>query len=288
MTVLEAIQKGSDFLGRKGVESPRLHSELLLAQILALKRLHLYLEFGRALSEEESSRFRDFLQRRARREPLQHILGTTSFCGLELRVNGQVLVPRPETEVLAEAAWSFLQRRAAAGPEPVFLDFATGSGCVALAMLKHCPTARGLALDISPEALHVARENAATLGLSERLEFIQSDAFVQVPASFRADLLVANPPYIPTAEIDSLSPEVRDHDPRLALDGGDDGLAFYRLLAREAPGRLAADGRLMAEFGDGQDKAIVSLLEQAGWSVESVLPDLSGRPRVVIAAPGGG
>lgn len=288
MTVLEAIQKGSDFLGRKGVEQPRLHSELLLSHVLRRKRLHLYLEFGRGLSNEEADRFRELLQRRGRREPLQHIVEGTSFCGLELRVNRHVLVPRPETELLAEAGWTYLQQRGSQGLGTTFLDFATGSGCIALAILQQCASASAFAVDVSVEALQTARENAATLGLAERLTFLVSDGFAAIPADLRVDLIVSNPPYIPSAEIETLQPEVREYDPRLALDGGGDGLLFYRLLARESARFLASDGRMMIEFGDGQDAAISHLLEADGWAVDEVKPDLSGRSRVLIARRKGG
>jgi release factor glutamine methyltransferase len=283
VTVLEAIQKGSDFLGRKGVEQPRLHSELLLSHVLKLKRLHLYLEFGKTLSTEEADRFREMLQRRGRREPLQHIVEGTSFCGLELQVNRHVLVPRPETEVLAEEGWTYLQRRASQNLGTTFLDFATGSGCIALAILRQCAAAAGFAVDVAPEALRTARENTAALGVADRLTLLESDGFAAIPADLRLDLIVSNPPYIPSAEIETLQPEVREYDPRLALDGGGDGLMFYRMLARESPRFLASDGRMMIEFGDGQDAAISHLLETDGWTVDEVKPDLSGRPRVLIA-----
>ena len=181
------------------------------------------------------------VRRRERREPLQHLLGTVCFCGFELIVNRDVLIPRPETEVLAEMAWTHLLERQGCEP-PTVLDFGTGSGCVAIAIAHHVPSARVHALDASPSAVGVARQNAALQGLSERIQFNMGDAFAAVPGGLRFDLIVTNPPYIPSGEIDGLEPEVRDHDPRMALDGGRDGLAFYRLLAAEAPAHLNAGG----------------------------------------------
>lgn len=286
MTVLEVIQRSTDFLACRGVESARLHTELLLAHVLRVPRLRLYLDFERTLSAAELDTLRTLVKRRAAREPLQHILGTASFCGLELRVDRRVLVPRPETELLAERGWQFL-RSVASDPAapPRALDFGTGSGCLAIALTVNCPAARLVAVDTSPEALDVARENAARLGVADRIEFVASDGFGALAPSTVFDLIVANPPYIPTAEIEHLSPEVRDFDPRAALDGGPDGLRCLRRLAREAGGFLRASGRLMTEFGDGQADAVAALFREANWTVEAVEPDLTGRARFLIARP---
>ena len=281
MTVLEVIQRSTEFLQRKGVESPRLHSELLLGHVLQLPRLKLYLNFERALTEAELDALRPLIKRRAEREPLQHILGTASFCGLEIAVNRDVLVPRPETELLAERAVQFLSTRPA--QPSVVLDFGTGSGCLAITIALQCPSANMHALDISEAALAIARQNAARHQVADRIQFHLGDGFAALPAQQPFHLIVANPPYIPSAEIDALDPEVRDHDPRLALDGGVDGLDFYRRLAAEAPARLAPGGRLMVEFGDGQEKRLPELFERLQWRVEAVEQDYSRRPRFLIA-----
>ena len=232
MTVLEVIQRSGDYLARKGVESPRLQIELLLAQVLQMPRLKLYLNFERVLTEPELATLRAGVRRRGEREPLQHILGTASFCGLEIEVNSQVLIPRPETELLAEKAWQFLQTRPVEAQTA--LDFGTGSGCLAVALAVKCPSARIHALDKSSEALAVARRNALRNGVDGRIDFRESDGLSALPRELQFDLLVSNPPYIPTAEIAGLQPEVKDHDPRLALDGGADGLEVYRRLVVEA------------------------------------------------------
>ncbi len=280
MTVLEVIQRSTDFLAKKGVESPRLQIELLLAHVLQLPRLKLYLNFERALTEAELETLRALVKRRGEREPLQHILGSTSFCGLEIEVNRHVLIPRPETELLAERAAGLLN----GGEAPAVLDFGTGSGCLAIALAVKCPMARIHALDVSEEALNVARANAARHGASERIQFLQGDGLAALPGDARYDLIVSNPPYIPTAEIATLEPEVRDHDPRAALDGGTDGLEFYRRLAGGAPERLQPGGRMVWEIGDGQETALRELLAGQMWIVEAVERDYTGRPRILTAA----
>lgn len=273
MTVLEAIQKGADFLARKDVESARLNAELLLAHLLNLQRLRLYLQFERKLTDAESDQFRELLVRRGKREPLQHITGSTSFCGLQIAVTNAALVPRPETELLAEQAWSFLKKI----EQPSFLEIGAGTGCVSLAIAQNVPAAKGVAIEISQEAFELAKKN-----LGEKVDLRLGSFFEPVRGEERFDAIVSNPPYIPSAEIETLSPEVRDHDPRAALDGGTDGLDFYRGFAAQAGAFLNANGRLFLEFGDGQAAALENLFAGAGWKTE-VLTDLSKRPRILVA-----
>jgi release factor glutamine methyltransferase len=281
MTVLEVIQRSSEFLARKGVDSPRLQIELLLAHVLQMPRMKLYLDFERALSPSEIETVRELVKRRGEREPLQHIVGSVSFCGLEIAVDRNVLIPRPETELLAEHAEKFLGNL---GSEPAaVLDFGTGSGCLAVVIAARHSSARVHAIDISENALGVARRNAERHGLADRIQFCRGDGLSAVAAELKFNLIVSNPPYIPTNEIAALQPEVRDHDPVLALDGGADGLDFYRRLAREGGPRLRDGGRLMLELGDGQAPAVSDLLVANGWSVERVEKDYSGRDRILIA-----
>ena len=281
MTVLEVIQRSTDFLAKKGVDSPRLQTEWLLARVLQVPRLKLYLGFDQKLSESELDAIRELVRRRGDREPLQHILGSASFCGVEIKVGPQVLVPRPETELLAERAWQQLSTCAA--PRPAALDYGTGSGCIAIALALRCSTAEIHALDVSAEALAVASANATANGVADRIRFHSGDGFSGLAEKQSYDLIVSNPPYIPSAEIDTLSPEVREYDPRLALDGGPDGLDFYRGLAADAAGFLRPEGRMMLEFGDGQSEQIRKLLVQHNWIVESVEADYSGKPRILAA-----
>jgi release factor glutamine methyltransferase len=321
MTVLEAIQKSTEFLAKKGVESPRLQTELLLAHLLKLPRLRLYLEFERTLTDAQVNELREMVRRRGQREPLQHITGSTSFCGFEIAVNRHALVPRPETELLAESGWEFLskleQSPHLAGGHPlpagrgegrgegrVAFDFGTGTGCIAIALAAKCPSAKIVATDISPDALALARENAVRHNVAERIEFLQGDGFAalqnvgQASCLFpsekkkletggtpvlRFDLIISNPPYIPSAEITTLQSEVRDFDPRGALDGGVDGLDFYRKLAMEAKPFLKPGGKIMLEFGDGQADVLRKIFEAEKWIVEAVREDYSQRERFLIA-----
>jgi release factor glutamine methyltransferase len=318
VTVLEAIQKSAEFLTKKGVEPSRLQAELLLAHLLKLPRMKLYLNFDRGLTPSETDALRESVKRRGQREPLQHIVGSTSFCGFEIAVNRHALVPRPETELLAELGWQFLKQLSEGRVTRVpiqndgdsdnsslrALDFGTGTGCIAIALAAKCPGVIITAVDVSAEALALAQQNAAANQVAERIEFLQGDGFAAFQSEGRVtrvpiqndgdscnsslrkwefDLIISNPPYIPSAEIATLEPEVRDHDPRAALDGGADGLDFYRKLATEAKPFLKPDGKIMLEFGDGQAEAIKSIFENEKWIVEAVKEDYSHRARILIA-----
>ena len=302
MTVLEAIQKSAEFLGKKGVESPRLQTELLLAHLLKLPRMNLYLNFERALTPAETGALREMIKRRGSREPLQHITGTISFCGFEIAVNKNALVPRPETELLAEAGWTFL---VTCHSSPVTaIDFGTGTGCVAIALAAKCPGANIVATDISADTLALATANAVKNNVAERIEFVEGDGFPALGDVRQAsrlprleaqrpdaggtpallfDLIISNPPYIPTAEIETLQPEVRNFDPRAALDGGADGLDFYRMFAAQTKPFLKPAGKIMLEFGDRQAEAIRKLFEIKKWIVEEIKSDYSQRERILIA-----
>jgi release factor glutamine methyltransferase len=281
VTVLEAIQKSSDFLAKKNVESPRLQVELLLAHLLKMPRMKLYLNFDRALSPSEIDSLRELVKRRGQREPLQHIVGSTSFCGYEIAVNRHALIPRPETEMLAELGWQFLST--INSQLSTALDFGTGTGCIAIALASKCPNAKITATDISVDALALAKQNAEKNNVAERIEFLQGDGFAALSSNSQFDLVISNPPYIPSAEIETLQPEVRDFDPLAALDGGADGLDFYRRLAAEAKSFLKPDGKIMLEFGDGQADAIKRIFENEKWIVEAVRDDYSQRARILVA-----
>lgn len=284
MTVLEAIQRSTEFLAKKGVDSPRLQAELLLAHLLKQPRMRLYLAFNRVLTLVEVDGFRELIKRRGQREPLQHIVGSASFCGFEIVVSRDALIPRPETELLAERGWTFLNQLSTPNSQPLTaLDFGTGSGCLAVSLACKCPAAGVYASDVSPEALALARENATRHGVAERIRFLEGDGFAAVPEGIRFDLIISNPPYIPSGEIASLQPEVRDFDPRRALDGGADGLDYGRRLAAESAAFLKAHGRMMLEFGDGQSAGLREILRQQKWIVEAVEEDYSHRPRILVA-----
>jgi release factor glutamine methyltransferase len=286
VTVIEVIKRSAEFMAKKGVDSPRLQVELLLAHLLKLRRMDLYLNFERVLTPAELESLRKLVQRRGLREPLQQIVGSTSFCGLEMTVTRNVLCPRPETEMLAEMGWEYLKAKAKGedGAEKVrALDFGTGSGCLAIALAVKCPSAEITALDVSPEALAVAKDNAIRNSVESRMNFVLGDGFAALAGRGAFDLIVSNPPYIPSEEIATLDPEVRDFDPRLALDGGVDGLDFYRRLAHEAVAFLLPGGRIMLEFGAGQESAVEKLFAAQMWIVEAIKEDYSRRPRVLVA-----
>jgi release factor glutamine methyltransferase len=282
VTVLEAIQKSTEFLGKKNVESPRLQVELLLAHLLKMPRMKLYLNFERVLSPTETDSLREFVKRRGQREPLQHIIGSTSFCGFEIAVNKNALVPRPETELLAETGWKFLGEK-----ETSVLDFGTGTGCIAIALAAKCPNAKIVATDISSDALELAKQNAARNKIAEQIEFLRGNGFAALPKNSQFDLIISNPPYIPSADIETLDPEVKDFDPHGALDGGADGLDFYRRISVETKPLLKPDGKIMLEFGDGQADAIKKIFENEKWVVEAVREDYSQRARILVASLNG-
>ena len=297
MTVLEGIQKSTDFLAKKGVDSPRLQTELLLAHLLKMPRMKLYLNFERVLTPAETDGLRELVKRRGLREPLQHITGSTSFWGIEIAVNRHTLVPRPETELLAELGWNFLLQRQSSGrqanklPEPAAptaappsaLDFGTGTGCIAIVLAAKCTSARVTALDVSADALALAEKNAVQHQVADRINVLLGDGFAALNPGMQYDLIISNPPYISSREIETLEPEVRDFDPRLALDGGADGLDFYRRLAKEAGSFLKPNGKIMVEFGAGQAEDIKTIFETEKWIVEAVKEDYSHRARILIA-----
>jgi release factor glutamine methyltransferase len=273
-TVLEVIQSTTDYFRKHGVESPRLNIEHLLAHVLGKRRMDLYLEFDRPLGNRELDPLRDLVKRRATGEPLQHLLGTVEFLGHTLRCDARALVPRPETEQLCEQLLKF--------PAPQrILDVGTGSGVIALSLALAWPSAHVEGVDLSEDALALARENAGRLNVSDRVKFYSSDLLSAVEGTM--DLLVANLPYIATEEISGLSTEVR-RDPHLALDGGLDGLRLIERLADEIPRVLR--GRLALEIGHGQGAATSDLLRVRNFQDIAVTTDYQGRQRFVFATYG--
>lgn len=275
-TVLKVLEWTAGHLQQKGVDNPRLDAELLLADALQLDRVGLYLNYDRPLQEVELAACRERVRRRAGREPLQYILGHCEFWSLPLTVTPAVLVPRPDTEVLVEEA---LKRLPA--DDGRVLDVGTGSGAIALALASEKPQLQVVGLDASSEALAVARDNAAALGLAGRVEMVAGDLFALPTGPW--SLLVSNPPYIPTGELAGLMPEVRDFEPAAALDGGADGLECYRALARQAPLLLEPGGWLLVEVGQGQAGEVEALLSAAGLVETTIRDDYAGIPRVVAA-----
>lgn len=286
MTAQVILVAATQRLEAAGIGEARLNAELLLAHLWKLPRLRLLLDLQRRLAPDDLDEFEELLERRATREPLQHITGSVNFLGHEIRVSRAALIPRPETESVAQHA---LDLAAVHPPIRTALDLGTGTGCIAIALAALRPHLRVHAVDVSPDALNLARQNAANNGVIDRIEFHLGDCFDALGRSSpsRFDLIVSNPPYIPTAEIDGLDPEVRDHDPRVALDGGSDGLAFYRRLALEAPGRLSPGGSLVVELGDHQARAVETLFRPPTWIGTRIMPDLAGMDRVLATRTAG-
>jgi release factor glutamine methyltransferase len=277
-TVRKRLDDAAARLARAGVETPRVDAEWLLAGALGVTRGRLVAVVEQAMNDEITERYQRWIDRRAAREPLQHILGTQAFRDLMLRVGPDVLVPRPETELLVSWALELLPPL---GAGPLVLDVGTGSGCLACALASERPDVRVLATDASPAAAAGARENADALGLADRVTVAVSDGFSGL-APVRADLIVSNPPYVPTGVIDTLAPEITEHEPREALDGGPDGLRVIRRLVDEAPQWLAPEAFLVLEtFEDEQAVNVVQLMREAKYMSIATKRDLAGVTRFV-------
>jgi len=271
--VLKILNWTKGYLAEKGVENPRLEAEWLLCEALSLDRVGLYLNFDKPLSDSELAAFRGMVLRRGKREPLQYILGSQEFMGLEFQVSPAVLIPRHDTEVLVTEA---VKRGAAARS---ILDIGTGSGCVAIALAKALPEAEVCSVDISGEALAVARGNAERNGAA--VELVQG-SLLEPFTGRRFDMIVSNPPYIPAAELATLQQEVRGFEPLNALDGGGDGLDFYRRITAGATEHLNEGGWLLFEVGAGQAPRVLGLLRAGGFALESFTQtDPAGIERVV-------
>jgi release factor glutamine methyltransferase len=277
-TVLDIIKKTTDFLATKGVESPRLNAELLIGHALARKRMQLYMEFERPLTEAELERIRPLVRRRALREPLQYVVGETEFCGLRLAVDRRALIPRPETELLVD----HVQRRRESAPPTRILDLGTGSGAIALALAAAFPAATVLATDCSADALDLARSNAARCGLEARVTWLASDWFDAVPVE-AFDVVVSNPPYLTAEETAQTAPEVREFEPHSALAAADGGVADLARIIATAPRYLAPGGLLALETGIAQHARLLPLVRDAGFALVESHADLTGRDRFVLA-----
>ena len=274
-TTLKTLTWTKEFFLSKGIVNARLEAEWLLCAVTGLDRVGLYLQFDKPLNESELAEYRVKVARRAKREPLQHILGSQDFFGLDYEVTADVLVPRHETEVLVSEA--FIRHPQAA----TILDIGTGSGCIAVSLKKLFTEAAVTATDISEAALVVARRNAEKFGVA--IEFLAGSLFTPI-AGRSFDLIVSNPPYIPSAEIELLEPEVRDYDPRSALDGGKDGLDIYRKLIPGAVACLKPGGWLLVEIGAGQAEDVAQLYNNTACFTEpDVSSDSAGIVRVVGA-----
>ena len=282
MTIAEAIKEAAAALAAGGVPEPRREAQSLVAHAAARDRTYLITHPDGALDGEAASHLRAYAARRAAGEPLQYITGRQEFYGLDFEVTPDVLIPRPETELLVETALGLIGPT----PEPFVCDVGTGSGCVAVALLRERVDARAVGLDISAPALRVAARNAARHGVSDRLTLLESDCFGALDreaslAATRFDAVVSNPPYVAEADLESLQREVREHEPRVALTPGGDGLSVIRRLLGEAPRRLKDGGHLIFEVGYGQAEEVERLTGARVWEPLGVRRDLQGIPRTV-------
>jgi release factor glutamine methyltransferase len=278
-TVLRLIRWSAEYLEGKGISQGRLDAEHLLAHALDVGRLQLYLQYDRPLVAAELDRFRPMLRRRARREPLQHVIGRTAFRDLELKTDARALVPRPETELLVQLVLDWARGRGAL----TAADVGTGSGCIALALATEGPFERVWGIDISPVALDLARENAAVHDPDERIVWREARGLAGLEG-IRVDVVVSNPPYVAHEEAQGLEPEVREFEPDEALYAGDDGREVLHELVREAPAALVTGGLLALEVGLGQAGSIRdTLMAHGAWENATVHEDYTGRERFVTA-----
>lgn len=280
-TVGDLLKWTDDYLAGKGIESPRLEAQVLLAHALGCERIQLYTRFDEVAAESVRAQFRDLVQRRIAGAPVAHLVGRKEFFTLTFAITPDVLIPRPATETLVVAALERLKLL----PSPRVLDVGTGSGCIAVSVAARHKGAAVVAVDVSAAALHVARRNAEDNGVAERVEFRRGDLFAPV-AGATFDAVLSNPPYIATGEIGDLAKDVRDYEPRLALDGGADGFRLIERVIAAAPAHLKPGGWLFVEVGIGQADAAVQHLTQMGLSHDATLKDGDGIARVVVARRG--
>jgi release factor glutamine methyltransferase len=284
--IRDLIQAAAGFLAKARIESPRLTAEVLLAHQLKTDRVGLYLHFDQPVGAHDVSGFRTLVKRRLGREPLQYITGTREFWSLDFFVDHRVLIPRPETELLVELALDGCRELMRGGISALrVLELGTGSGAVAVSLAHELPTLRILATDTSGGALEVARQNASRHGVSERIDFLKADLFSAIKGACRAfHVVVTNPPYVSTRDLQGLAPELRDHEPRQALDGGETGMDTIRRIIREAPEFVQSGGWVLIEMAPEQTDEALRLLGETGEFCDAVAQkDFTGRLRAVTA-----
>jgi release factor glutamine methyltransferase len=280
MNIAEVLKEASEILKIAGVPEPRREAGALLSFVLGKDRTFLISHAQDQVSENLFDRFRELIQRRAGGEPLQYITGVQDFFGREFRVTTDVLIPRPETELLVEAALKIISD---AREAPYICDVGTGSGCIAVTLLCELANARAVAVDKSPAALEVAKLNAHAQSVAERAVFLVSDCFSSLETSeYQFDLIVSNPPYVPEQVVAGLQREVRAHEPLIALSPGPDGLSMIRRLLEDSPSYLKPDGHMLIEIGFDQSEAVKMLVDESAWHLRDIRPDLQGIPRIVI------
>jgi release factor glutamine methyltransferase len=283
-TVLRLLTWTTSFLKERGSENPRLDAEVLLAHARQCERIMLYAAFDEVVADDVRTAFRELVKRRSAGEPVAYLVGNREFYSLRLKVTPDVLIPRPETEFVVVAALDALKRSATKLAEPRVADVGTGSGAIAVAVAKHAPQCCVVAIDISPAALAVARENAVTLGVADRIEFQQGDLFATIPADRKFAVIASNPPYVSETEMADLAPHVKDHEPHLALFGGPTGTEIIERIIPQAAERLLPGGYLILEASPMTIPRVVELLAGDGrFEPATVVKDLAQQARVVQA-----
>src|SRR5262245_48483973 len=287
-TIAEALKEAGELLRAASVPNDLLDAQTLLAEALSKDRTYLIINFNQQLSEGILLAFRTMVERRAAGEPLQYITGHQEFFGLDFEVTPDVLIPRPETELIVEETIRIVQQdgqqdgRQDVVARPVIVDVGAGSGAISVALARELGGARVIASDVSEAALRVARRNAARHGLGGRVDFVASDLLEAFAEEEFADFILSNPPYVSEEEAPSLQREVRDWEPRLALTDSNDGLSLYRRLLKDAPSRLRAGGHLICEMGYTQSEKISNMIDHQVWGAGRLLDDLQGIPRTIV------
>ena len=279
-TVRALVNWTTTFLASKGIEFPQKEARILLGHVMDCKPIDVIARYDDEPTDQERTQFKDLIKRRVEGWPVAYLTGQREFYLLSFDVTPAVLIPRPDTEQLVMQALDVLKGQ----PAPRILDLGTGSGCIAVSLAHQCKTATVTAVDVSPDALEVAKRNAVKHGVTARMNFVVGDLFNPIAADSTFDLIVSNPPYVTPTEITELAPDVRDHEPRIALDGGPDGLAFYRRITMDAAKYLAVGGRVMVEIGWTQEPAVRALFEaRPEFTDVKSMKDLGNRWRVVTA-----
>ena len=281
-TIAKSLRWAEGYLAQRGVPSPYVDAEYILAHILGCQRQDLLIYPDRVVKEDEAAQFNACIERRGRREPLQYIIGEVGFRGLLFKVNKDVLIPRPETELLVDEVVKSVTKK-----DATILDLCTGSGCIAVCVAREIIDSKVYAVDISEGALAAARENAARHGVGERITFLSGDLFGAISSlnlKGMIDVIVSNPPYVSSEEMQELQPEIRDYEPASALYGGKDGLDFYRRIIHESPYFLAAGGYIVMEMGYGQAGRIKELIENENKFINiEITKDMAGIGRTISA-----
>lgn len=277
LTVLQSIQLSTDYFEEKGIESSRLNAELLLAHVLKCKRLDLYLMFERPLSEEETQNYREFIARRGKFEPLQYILGEVDFYDLKLKVNKNVLIPRPETELLVEKA---IEISSMNDIRRIF-DIGTGSGNIAIALAKNLNGVKLTSIDQSEEAIKVAKENAGLNDVIDKIEFLHSD-IEKYQSGEKFDLIISNPPYVSKEDYSTLQKEILEYEPIESVTDNSDGYKYYRMISERAKEMLADGGYILFEMAEGQSEKIKNILQENSFTEINIVKDYQNIDRVII------